>query len=70
MKKLSKVSKIVGLGIILFNFFALDYVNLHSHSNDFFNATFPNICDLMFFELVPIGIIFMLVGEVLGLIKK
>jgi hypothetical protein len=70
MKKLSKVSKIVGLGIILFNFFALDYVNLHSHDNDFFNAIFPNICNLMYFELVPIGIIFMLVGEVLGLFKK
>ena len=70
MKKLSKMLKVVGLGVILFNFFALDYVNLNSHNNDFFDAIFPNICNLMYFELVPLGIIFMLIGEVLGLIKN
>ena len=70
MKKLSKMLKVVGLGIILFNLFALDYVNLHSHDNDFFDAFLPNICNLTYFEQVPLGIIFMLIGEVLGLIKK
>ena len=70
MKKLSKMLKVVGLGVILFNFFALDYVRFYSHDNVFFDAIFPNICNLNYFELVPLGIIFMLVGEVLGLIKK
>jgi len=70
MKKLSKISKIVGLGIILFNLFKVDYVSLHSHDNVFFDATFPNIANLPCFELIPLGIILVLVGEVISLVKK
>ena len=70
MRKLSKVLKVVGLGIITFNVMASDYVNIHTHDNVFFNAALPNIANLTSFELVPIGIILMLVGEIVGLINN